>query len=144
MKLNACILILAHMVYCTYGLGGVCWRGEVQGWVKLDKAPCCWPVSNVLAAGYLYPCSNSFVRFVCNSVFLPSSSVWLPCWPPRFGFLCQATLTLTVCVLLHTTFSVRRSRTYSLRVTLTRLFYPCVGAEPTVCVSPWHDFFIRA
>jgi hypothetical protein len=29
--------------------------------------------------GYLYPCSNSFVRFGCDYVFLPSSLALLPC-----------------------------------------------------------------
>ena len=34
----------------------VCWRGEVQRWVKLDKLPA--------GCHYLYPCSNLLIRFL--------------------------------------------------------------------------------
>jgi hypothetical protein len=64
-------------------------------------------------------CSNSFVRFRLQfrspSVLFGLASLLTS----KVGFLRQVTLTLTVCVLLHMTFSMRRSGTYSLRVALT-------------------------
>jgi hypothetical protein len=126
------------------------------------QLPCC--------AEHSYSFLFQFPLFVCpldcNTVFLPSYLVWLPCWPPRFGFHCQASLTLTVCVLFQHDFRGvgtslqfacalarlpgRRYKAYNLCVALTRLLWRrykptvCVRHGTTsVCVLTLHNFCLR-